>query len=142
MTKKKSASGKSNINAPAKFDVDKELADAVSPLGEDPNKTAIGQSVSEILFYQTAVPGAVYADAPPEKHRELLYHAHVVLNALEKLNLMVVPVRDLRAERLADKAGMVEIVRSFMANMQKPKDLDKTFPIEEMVQRLIDGRKV
>lgn len=98
----------------------------------------IAQSIADIMYFERRQLGEV----TDEQQKQLLADARWVLNCIDKLNLMIVPIRDLRAERLKDKNELREIIHCFLEGINKPKDLAKDFPIDELVERIIDGRKV
>lgn len=147
--KKGNGSQKSKTNAVSVLKDDEQISGVTVVHKSAPNeqmlndKTSLAQAIAEVVYYgDNAELVGKFQELPSEDQRKFLYAAHIILNAIEQLNMMVVPKRDLRAERLCDKHQLMDGIKLFLEGIQKPKDLAETFPIEELAVRLIEGRRL
>lgn len=114
-----------------------ESSTAAVPVGK-----SLHQQLAEMYFYDSCGIEMPYEGAPAEDRRKYENRSRITLQAIEKLNMMVVPRVDLNALRLTNKHGIMDCIRSFLESMNKPKDLAVDFPIEELAIRIMEGRTV
>ncbi len=110
------------------------------------NGKTLHQELAEMMFYDEAVSSGnmdmPFEQLPEEERKKYLNRSRIVIICLDKMNKMVIPKFDQVAHNLSNRYQIMDIIRTFMENMNKPKGLAETFPIEELAIRIIEGRRV
>lgn len=100
------------------------------------------QSLGEMLYYKEYGIDMPFVNASEITQKGCVSRAKAALICLDQMDLMVVPRRDLNAERLADKKGIIETITAFFKAMNHPKNLHEVVPVEELAIRIMEGRRV
>lgn len=102
----------------------------------------VHQTLSEMLYYADvhANHDLPFESLGPEEQGSYISRGQFVLQCIDKMGMMLIPTRDLQAERLADKEGIVATIKAFIKTQSVPKDLETFFPCEELAIRILEGR--
>lgn len=101
---------------------------------------SIWRQLTELMFYHEYGTELTFEMADEARKSICSLKAQEVCLCIDQMNMMIVPKRDLNHERREDKQLIINVIRTFMEKMNHPKDLQKTFPIEELAVRIQEGR--